>query len=377
MTVRLDPRTHLPIIERYVDEAFIDPAQWTRVLDYTAGLIGASASALAVRRSRDTEMLEPVAATWDLQATSQYLEHFGHLDTIPRRMSQTARGVSTVLQELVDIQEFRRSEIYNDWARKHGIAYFAGITFDIDEHSFGVLSFHRSSSSVEFSDEERQLVERVAVPIRYALRHRRLSQELSSERGILARLPMGVIVLDERGGLLYCNPRAEAILAENDGLTVRRNRLYNPEPRICQQLEALIQRVLDGDTGPRGNEMFIPRRQLRLPLHVVAIPLSRRMCESLWQDYVPTALFINDMRPANSLVDLSNMFQRVFGCTRIQAEVACGMVAGRTNKQMVTEGRNAESIKSHVKAVFNKTGVNSRAELRLLADRMLMPLSAR
>ena len=376
MHTAIELQAQLPVVEQYVDEAVSDPHGWVRVLDFISGTIGASSASLAIRRSDTMEMLEPVAATWEADVSREYLDHFVQQDVMPSRMAAIPRRTVTLLQELIDMRDFSRTEIYNDWAKKNDLAFFAGITFDLDERQVAVMSFHRSLQTPEFDPQERKFLERVTVPIRFALRHRKLTQELAAAHGALGRVQTGVILLDERGGVLHCNERAEEILTRNDGLTLVRNRLRASNPGANKELRAMIDRVLEGEVGRRGDEMFIPRKGYALPLHVVAVPLSMRMRESLWQDYVPTAVFINDMAQDDSLVDLESMFCRLFGCTQLQAELARHVANGARNKDLVNEQRNAETIKSHIKAIFNKTGVDGRAGLSKLAQRLVMPLRA-
>ena len=366
--------SHLPMLEKRVDDAIIRPEGWPRVLDYASSVIGASTSALVVRRKASMEMIEPVAATWPESATRDYLEHFGRMDVIPERMGNGPRDSSVLLQELVDMRSFKGTEFFNDWACKHEVAYFVGITFDIDEHLFGVLSFHRPTDDPEFDTLERKFIEQISVPMRFALRHRRLTKEITAARGALDRWPMGVILMDERGGVLYPNRRASEIIAEGDGITVRNNRLLALEPGANSQLERLIRQVLGGYVKPSGLDLIVPRKNSALPLHIVGIPVSRELCESLWDAYFPMALFINDMREEQLLVSLSRVLQHVFGLTPLQAHIACRLAEGFRNKDLVTQSRKAETVKSHVRAIYNKLKVHSRAELCQLLQRIVMPL---
>ena len=373
MTKRIALDTHVPRMEQYVDRALYDPMAWTEVLNQASALVGASAATLVVRKRNDLALIDPVAATWDDIVSQDYVQHFGRYDVVPTQMGASQRGSSVVLQELVDIGAFSRTEFFNDWANRHQIAYFAGITFNINEHAFGVMSFHRESSDPEFTHLERQFIEHIAVPVRFALRHRRLTRELATARGALDRLALGVILLDKDGTISYSNDRATDILGKMDGLTVTKNgRLRAANHKLTERLDVMIRNCLSGDVGPRGSELFIPRRSEALPLHVVAVPLSYQVYESLMDVYVPTAVFINDMREEEHLGKLSEMFRNVFGCTELQAEIACGLINGAKNRDLVTEGRNQETVRSHIKAVYSKTNVNSRPMLCKLARQMSM-----
>ena len=88
-------------------------------------------------------------------------------------------------------------------------------------------------------------------------------------------------------------------------------------------------------------------------------------------------IFINDLREEDYLVDIVGMFQQVFKLTDIQTEIVSGMLKGKTNKELATDGRNQESIRTHIKAIYHKTGVNSRTALQKLAHQMTMQLRPR
>lgn len=367
--------TSLSLIEQTVYDAIVEPRLWPRVLSNAQTVIGATAASLVVRRKRDLAVVDPIAATWEEQAAQDYFEYYQTQDIVAERLAHVSPGSPFILQELIDMQPFQKTSFFRDWASKNGVAFFAAITFEIDRQHIGALSFHRPDDRVAFSKHEKEFIRRVATPLRFALGQRRLTMERDVARGSLERLVLGIVHLDEQGRIAWCNPYAEQLLREADGLTSRNGRLCALDEETAGLLAELIDDALGGDVSPRGVDLLIPRPGGKSPLHLVAVPLSRKYSISLMGNYVPTAIFINTQEDEPGYeAALLHMWELTFNLTAKQARIANGLVAGLTYKELATATQTVETVRSHIKAVYAKTNVTSRAELQTLARNLVMPL---
>lgn len=366
----------LAAFDELVYQATLDPVAWPRVLANASELVGASEVSLALRSFRDLSVVDPVAATWNEQASREYLETFRHEDMVSPRLVEVPTGRPFVLPELIELGRFCRSTFFNEWAKPHGVAYFGAIKFAIDPEQVGVLTLHRPSEKRDFTRHELEVLHRLSIPLRFALGQRRLAREIRLARDSIDRVAIGIVHLDELGRVLWCNEKAEEIFAGGDGLSVKNRRLRATRNQDNVELAELIDDALRGYVKPTGQGIFVSRRSLEeLPLHVVALPLGREFTASLWGEYVPTALFINDMEEADSRARaLRGVLQSLFRLTDIQADIACCLLDGASYDDMVQPGRNKETVKDHVKAVYAKTGAGNRTGLERLARRIVMAL---
>jgi DNA-binding CsgD family transcriptional regulator len=56
--------------------------------------------------------------------------------------------------------------------------------------------------------------------------------------------------------------------------------------------------------------------------------------------------------------------QRIFGLTQIESDVICRIARGEAPRAIAaTTGRSYETIRTHLKSIYGKTGVSSQSEL--------------
>jgi DNA-binding CsgD family transcriptional regulator len=74
-------------------------------------------------------------------------------------------------------------------------------------------------------------------------------------------------------------------------------------------------------------------------------------------------VLVQRVRP---LVPEAPELMRRFGLTRREADVACSLAYGRSDREIATElGLSTHTVRHHAEAIFIKTGVTSRKALAL------------
>jgi DNA-binding CsgD family transcriptional regulator len=119
-------------------------------------------------------------------------------------------------------------------------------------------------------------------------------------------------------------------------------------------------RIIDGKAGG-GGRIRISRGEERAPLIVLVIPLR---AETEWlSPRRPTAiLFITDPERANTPTAAS--LQHSFGLTRTEAAVALQVLNGKgLQAAAAVLGIAPVTARSHLAAIFAKTGTSRQAEL--------------
>jgi len=148
------------------------------------------------------------------------------------------------------------------------------------------------------------------------------------------------------------------------------------------QFDALEQ-VLAGDTSTRTVLLAAPKTVDTFEVLAVATQLSARAVVP--KDSPPEALFesidgvmdgqywVGQERVANveaSVRKLETMRRRAwaFGLTRRELEIVSAVVSGQTNRAIAARLSISENtVKRHLKQIFDKVGVYSRTELAMFA----------
>ena len=162
-------------------------------------------------------------------------------------------------------------------------------------------------------------------------------------RRALNRLTLGVLVCDEDQNLMWANAAALSILAQEDGLELQNGRVA---PVTCEDARRWRLALEEGGTLP------IHRAPGRAPLSAQILSDGR----------LGTTIFLSDPeRPGGcSACDL----EALYGLTPAEARAARCLADGESVAETAELlGVTTETIRGHLKKVFQKTGVRGQPQL--------------
>jgi DNA-binding CsgD family transcriptional regulator/PAS domain-containing protein len=305
----------------------------------------------------------------DSAAERAYGEHYGRLDYVLQAVESGPVGVLRTGTELITPRT--RTEFYADWIRPNdlGDGIFVRLTDEAKPTSFVIAGSQRSEA---FDTEQRTELLTLLVPhLQQALRTQKPLSNLSRRTGDLTEaldfIENGIIIATSESRIVHANAAAERLLGEGDGLVTHAGRLVVSVPHIRTRLEALLHSALRGDAlGVRhGGSLACDRPSGKRPYAVHVLPLNDS--ETQFASRGPTAMVII-VDPERRPIPAAAMLRQVYGLTRTEASVAQlvlnGEGLGPIGEQLLL---SRDTVKTHLRNVFNKTGTHRQAELvRLL-----------
>jgi DNA-binding CsgD family transcriptional regulator len=115
-----------------------------------------------------------------------------------------------------------------------------------------------------------------------------------------------------------------------------------------------------------GEPVKLSRLSDGSPFVVLPVPLARPTFE-LWDLLEPPRVLVLVVDPAADLASASALLQSAFGLTIAEARVAGLVGGGLTTPQAASRlGVAPTTVKTHLRHVFDKTGVNSQVALARL-----------
>jgi DNA-binding CsgD family transcriptional regulator len=183
-------------------------------------------------------------------------------------------------------------------------------------------------------------------------------------RDSLELVDFGVVIVDVSGKVLATNRAADTILKAADGLKSHAGRLACDRPEDSCALATAICAVANPSRHrkPVLVDLPIPRKAAHRPLtaHVVPIPTN-----SVWMGFTPpsgvAAVFVIDpLRRCANTDSLAGAYGLTAAECRVLREVVQGsglVDTARTLRVAVSTAR------THLQHIFEKTNVNSQAEL--------------
>ena len=252
-----------------------------------------------------------------------------------------------------------------------GIAEVEGVGYSL--HS------GRSIHAPAFDDDEQDVFRLVsghlarAIRLRLQLSFAKTTRDLQADA--MERLSVGGLVIDGRGQIVFANETAARFLQEKDGLKRGRGQLQAVSPTANAELQALIAAALAGAAQCQVRALSVPRapgvRHLYLVIkeHRLRDSVSYRMQNAV-------QVYIHD--PEMKYCENATIYQQLFRFTRTEAAVAAALANGASVED-VESGMaiSHNTMRAHLRSMFNKTDVNSRADLVRLLIGSAAPLAGR
>ena len=343
-----------------IEEAALAPELWSEILPRLChALDGSTVHLAAISFARGIEFLK--GANFDDSLLDNYLTE----RTNPSAQVMMVVPPMTIFsrQEHFEDRGWARSDFYNDVMRPQDLWHGAAICLHRDAERLVPFGFMRRSGVGDFNADERKLIAALAPHFRRSMRVVMRLQEM--ERRVVAagaalrHMLFGLVVTDRAGRIHSTNRRADALLAEEDGLRIVNGVLRAMRAEESASLARLI-REAGGDTRglalwPPG-AMRVSRPSERRPLTVIVSALRSVGVERR------VSVLIGD--PERAPEAAPELLARLYGLSLREAQVAALLLQGHepgAAAEMLAMSMN--TVRTHIRHIFEKVGVTRLSEL--------------
>ncbi len=195
-----------------------------------------------------------------------------------------------------------------------------------------------------------------------------LSSEASLERermlaAVMNQSECGIMIVRSDHSMMFSNLAAQAILAERDGIELRRDQLrptrYQDAVRFQASLDHIMALPIGADGLSRHSMMLLLERpgQAR-PLIAVIAPAAAESAEGA------AAAIIYVMRPELSGMRGVEVICQLHGLSPVETQLVARLVAGTTLGEAAAEMRiKPDTARAYLKQVFAKTDTHRQSDL--------------
>ena len=268
---------------------------------------------------------------------------------------------------IISDSDLERLDYYQDILRPLDLWHAAIMNVHRDGAVLAPMAFMRTRKEGPFGDVElaalRALAPHFNRALRVTLRLRELEARASALVEMTDRALVALVLTDVIGRVAEANGAARAILAENDGLTLRDGVLRAARSEDCIRLSRLIQEATGSRLMPMSGVMQVSRPSARRPLALVVSP-TRNGASPLGRSHAVSIAFADPERAPEPDVNLL----APYGFTAREAGVAALLLQGLSPKEAADELAMTENtVRTRIRHLFDKTGVERLADLvRLL-----------
>jgi DNA-binding CsgD family transcriptional regulator len=348
----------------------LNEAPWDGFLQALAAHIDAD-NAILILLAPESQIPPAMTATGDPLGARRYVTDYFSRDPF----KGLPEGRVTSLREFLAGSRIVETEFYREFMEFSGSDQILGIDLRAENGFEARLRVTRAAGVHDFGAAERASLQRLVPHLRSAITLFGRLQDTAIEQGVyrgaIEQLAVGTVLLDHRGGILRANTVAERIIAARDGLQATGGRLLivgTPEAsRSLQQLLRRLEQTADPAT--------VPAIRLRVERPSGARDLSLVAKPALGPAYLragggaAVALFISETAPAAA--PASEAIRDFFKLTQREAALAAHIAGGASLQESARLlGVSYNTARTHLRAIFAKTGAARQSQLVLLLRRV-------
>ena len=362
------------LIDRIYDTA-LAPEGWPDTLDAIARHFYAGAAIIQGYDTPHRNHLFSVTTANIAQAEDEYVAHYHPID--PRLDWILRHPNESLFYDYRHIDEAgMRCSAYYDWFERYlGLRYYVAqrIANNATDGMLVSLQFSRAHGHVQ--PQEIDAFSKLRPHLLRAVRTTRVieaaDQQHNATREVLARVRVAMFMLDSRARLIHANAAGERLLARNDGLQLRAQRLCAADSHNAAILRNALCEALN-EPAPRSCgpcEISLRRPSGAMPYAAMVIPQRRRpVFATAAHSGCAAIVLINDTGESGPVE--GPLLRESFGLTPAEVGV-CELLADGQRIDTLCEclGITQSTARTHIKRVLAKTGTHSQSELVALLAR--------
>jgi len=277
-----------------------------------------------------------------------------------------------VQSEIVPFDEFHETRFYREWAEPQGCVDCLFCLLEKSETGCAMITVRRDARNGLVDDEACRRMRLVAPHVRRAILVSRALEHsqgvTESLIGVFDHMSAGIFLIDAEGRVGYANKAGEVLLTQHD-LVSKRGGL----PEVLRQtgMASLPGMTATGDGaggGPDGIAVpFADEAGERYVAHI--LPMTSGLRQRIGNAY-PAAAAVFVRRAQIGWSSPAEIIAELYKLTPSEVRVLLAIVEeGGIPQVAATLGISEDTVKTHVKHIFEKTGKRRQAELvKLLAE---------
>ncbi len=352
-----DDKGFSDLIDR-VYEAPLDPGGWASFVPALEEMFKARVG-LFVRQPQSVGLLAGCSASTPNQM-AQYSKYLWREDRAVSKLRSLPVGDIVVDTELVTPRERLKSPFYNDFLGTMDTERGIYAPFRHRDGDTYYLSAQRSARRGDYEEYEVALLRRLAPHLQRSVRTwerlRQTQVEQNAALQALNHVRTAILLVDRSAKLLFANEKAAAHL-QTGALTIQQGKVQGRTRRTDEALRQSIERATRPER-PAADTVDVAATGQNGPLSILVAPLPDQAASH----GEPLAMLLVDGGESPLVEQIR--FSRAYNLTPAEARLLSALVSGeRMSEYAQRRGISVTTAKSHLRALFDKTGERRQADL--------------
>jgi DNA-binding CsgD family transcriptional regulator len=342
-----------------VYDAALDPDAWPRALASICECTHSAACTINYHDfSKGSALLAHEHGT-DPHFSRLYVERYADKNPLVAAIMSEAVGDPKRMRDMVPSEVFEASQLYLEWCAPQRYDDLLGACVYRDATRVGALAVARRIEDGRYSDDDVDLFATIGAHVHRSLSigdHLALRRADAAMFGsIVDRLATAVLLIDQRGWVLYRNEAADQLMSKQ-----RIGRIVNQKLSLNGvDLQGLVASV----ARRRFYETAIAAGSAEGEIKLAAIAMSAGPPAQ----NNPIAIFLTGL--PGSAKPSEAFLKTAYGLTPAEIRVAFGLLTGLAPADIATEtGLSIATVRSQIASVREKAGAGTTSDLiRLLS----------
>lgn len=261
------------------------------------------------------------------------------------------------------IEKVKNQPDYDRWQQDQNMLDSAWLVVDATETHTTILAIQRTVEQGAYQPHEIKALNRLVPYIRQAVQlNQQLDKTLSTSHtltSLVNALPKPSFVLNEQAEILFANAKAKQFLSQEERLQVKDKRLQFDER---QHQEAFFKSSVQIIRASMGLDNFDSDVIMLKRDHASTLMLTLTPIDGGEQAFSGVLVTVYDSEQRQ--LPSAELIATYFGLSQAESQLCAGLVLGMSLKEIAENRHKSEAtLRSYLKQIFLKTGVNRQSQL--------------
>lgn len=358
----------------------LDPERWVGVLERIAHFMRAKTSVLASEDIGGGTGSFHYSWGDDPEYSELFRTKYANINpaVVPLALSVKPGEVCSI-STIMSYEEFLQSRLYNEWAAPQDYGDVTTVLIEKSSKSFAHLAVAHFGRDSPVEEEARRRMRLLAPHICRAVAISKIVELSKMEAALLSdtidSLAVAVFLLQKDGRIVHANATGSAILKAGSLFQEVNGAIQATDKQARAILHSAILDGAEGDTGLKSRGIAVPlatREGERYVAHVLSLASgARRKIGVLYRAVV--AMFVHKATLEHPTLIEAIATQFKLTPSELRVFFAIIEVGGAPEVARVL-GISPDTVRTHLKRIFAKTGTDRQADLVKLVVGYMNPL---